>query len=100
MSLGRILLVFISGIWVGAALMAVQIKSKKEKDYKSLYEDLCKDVVEKGQYNLCKICIVKNLPCQPTAHSDLDDCESCKLKCRCRDCIDCNLWEWQGEDGA
>ncbi len=57
----------------------------------SKYDALCKDIRDKGFRDVCYIC--KHFDSNPECDAE---CEQCKKTCACKECRDCNLWDWRG----
>lgn len=46
----------------------------------------------------CEVCIGTAAPCGEIGNEECDcDCTVCQLDCRCRECVDEDLWEWRGD---
>lgn len=55
------------------------------------YEELCRDIKEKGYRDVCYIC--KHFDSNPECDCE---CDSCKKPCACNSCFDGSRWEWRG----
>lgn len=71
-----------------------------EKDYKAMYEALCKDVRENAARDVCEICAGCNPPCTLDDNFEWFECDTCTVQGerRCRTCRNDNQWKWRGED--
>lgn len=65
--------------------------SKLEAENKQLRRERDQAIKDLRHNDACEVCIGFN---------DQEDCDceclDCKLKCRCKNCIDESLWQWRG----
>lgn len=65
--------------------------SKLEAENKQLRHERDQAIKDLRHNDACEVCIGFN---------DQEDCDceclDCKLKCRCKNCIDESLWQWRG----